>query len=253
MDLSPGETAPAAPSPSHGDAARAVRRAMVIGAALNMGLVVYGATRFPSAWRSDPYGVCAGIGILAVYALIGWFGSPATERLHPAVLRLALRFGAAVGGMFAISMLCEYIVPHDHAQNVQLALTTFGLFFFSFLAAGVAGTLVTGRISLGVLTSVWVALIGSLCWFILLLVYYYAFLDTPLEARFLEVDQVIADHERHLQKGGTQDLRAFIYNDYMGGGFFHSLLAPLFAVPLGTLGGLGAKVGLWFRRARLGL
>jgi hypothetical protein len=221
---------------------------MTIGAVLNMGLIVYGATRFPSAWRADPGGVCAGIGILAVYTLIGWLGSPATERLDPAILRLALRFGAAVGGMFAISMLCEYVVPHVHVQNVQLAITTFGLFFFSFLAAGAAGTLVTGRISLGVLTSVWVALIGSLCWFILLLVYYYAFLDTPLEARFLEVDQVIADYQRHLQKGGTQDLRAFIYNDYMGGGFFHSLLAPLLAVGFGALGGLVAKVGLWLGR-----
>jgi hypothetical protein len=230
--------------------ARAVRRVMTIGSALNMGLVVYGAVRFPSAWRTDPGGVCAGIGILTIYALIGWFGSRATERLDPAILRVALRFGAAVGAMFAISMLCEYIVPHDHVQNVQLALTTFGLFFFSFLAAGVVGTLLTGRIGLGVLTSVWVALIGSLCWFILLLVYYFAFLDTPLEARFLEVDQVIADHQRHLQKGGTQDLRAFIYNDYMGGGFFHSLLAPLLAVGFGTLGGLAAKVGLWIWRVR---
>jgi hypothetical protein len=30
--------------------------------------------------------------------------------------------------MFAISMLCEYIVPHNHAQNVLLAYATFGLF-----------------------------------------------------------------------------------------------------------------------------
>jgi hypothetical protein len=61
---------------------------------------------------------------------------------------------------------------------------------------------------------------------------------------------VIADFQRHLQKGGTQDLRTFIYNDYMGGGFFHSLLAPLLAVPLGALGGLGVKVGLWLGRCK---
>ena len=99
------------------------------------------------------------------------------------------------------------------------------------------------------LTSVWAALIASLCWFILLLLYYLVFLDTAQEARFLEVDQGIADHQRHLQNGGTQDLRAFIYNDYMGGGFFHSLLVPLLAVLLGALGGLGAKVGLWLGRS----
>jgi hypothetical protein len=250
MDISRDETAPAAPNPGPGGPARAVRWAMTIGAALNMGLVVYGAIRFPSAWRAGPEGACAGIGILTVYALIGWFGAAATERLDPAILRLALRFGAAVGGVFAISMLCEYTVPHDHEQNVLLAYGTFGLFFFALLVAGAAGTLVTRRLGLGVLTSVWAALIASLCWFILLLAYYFAFLDTPQEARFLEIDQVIADHQRHLQKGGTLDLRAFIYSDYMGGGFFHSLLAPLLAVPLGALGGLGVKFGLWLGRCK---
>ena len=199
----------------------------------------------PLGLACGPRGRLRGIGILTVYALIGWFVAAATERLDPAILRLALRFGAAVGGMFAISMLCEYIVPHDHEQNVLLAYATFGLFFLALLVAGAVGTLFTRRLGLGVLTSVWAALIASLCWFILLLVYYFAFLNTPQEARFLEIDQVIADHQRHLQKGGTQDLRAFIYNDLMGGGFFHSLLAPLLAVPLSALGGLGAKVGLW--------
>ena len=245
MDISRDETAPNASHPGPGGPARAVRRAMTIGAALNISLVVYGAIRFPSAWRAGADSVCAGIGILTVYALIGWFGAPAAERFDPAIVRLALRFGAFVGGLFAISMLCEYIVPHDHQQNVLLALATFGLFFVALLVAGAVGTLDTRRLGLGVLTSVWTALIASLCWFILLLVYYFAFLNTPQEARFLEIDQVIADHQRHLQKGGTQDLRAFIYNDYLGGGFFHSLLAPLLAVPLGALGGLGAKVGLW--------
>jgi len=73
--------------------------------------------------------------------------------------------------------------------------------------------------------------------------------STAQEARFLEIDQVIADYQRYLLRGGTQDLRAFIYNDFMGGRFFHSLLAPLLAVPIGALGGLVAKVVLWLRRS----
>jgi hypothetical protein len=250
MDISLEKNEPAFPKQRSDGAGRAVRRAMTIGAMLNIGLVVYGAIRFPSAWRAGPEGVCAGIGIMTVYALVGWLGAPATDRLDPAILRLALRFGSAIGGMFAISMLCEYIVPHEHEQNVVLALATFGLFFLVLLVAGAVGTLCTRRLRLGVLTSVWAALIASLWWFILLLLYYFAFLNTPQEARFLEIDQVFADHQRHLQNGGTQDLRAFIYNDFMGGGFFHSLLAPLLAVPLGALGGLGAKVALWLGRHR---
>src|SRR5262249_43271536 len=193
MDISRDETGAAAPKPGPGGPARAVRRAMTIGAVLNIGLVLYGAIRFPSAWRAGPEGVCAGIGILTVYALIGWLGATATERLDPAILPPALRLGAAVGRMFAISMLSEYVLRPAPEQNVQLGYVTFGLFFFALLVAGAVGTLVTRRLGLGVLTSAWAALIASLCWFILLLVYYFAFLNTPQEARFLEIDQVIAD------------------------------------------------------------
>jgi hypothetical protein len=252
MDISADESVPCAVNSGLGKTARAVRRAMTVGVVLNIGLVVYGAMRFPSVWRVAPDGICGGIGILIVYGLIGWFGVAATERLSPAILRLALRFGAGVGGMFAISMLCEYVVPHSHEQNVLLAFATFGLFFLTLLVAGAVGTLFTRRLGLGVLTSVWAALIASLCWFILLLVYYFAFLNTPQEARFLEIDQVIADHQRHLQRGGTEDLRTFVYNDYMGGGFFHSLLGPMLAVPHGALGGWAAKVGLWLWRLKEG-
>jgi hypothetical protein len=142
-NISPDEFVPTAPKLGPGAQVRAMRQAMTIGIIVNIGLVAYGAIRFPSAWRSRPDGVCAGIGILTVYALIGWFGAPATERLDPAILRLALRFGLAIGGMFAISMLCEYIVPHDRKQNVQLAFATFGLLFLTLVVAGGAGTLFT--------------------------------------------------------------------------------------------------------------
>jgi hypothetical protein len=103
--MSPDENEPALPKQGPDGAARAVRRIMTIGAVLNIGLVVHGAIRFPSAWRASPDGVCAGIGIMMVYALIGRFGAQATGRLDPAILRLALRLGSAIGGMVAISML----------------------------------------------------------------------------------------------------------------------------------------------------
>jgi hypothetical protein len=63
-----------------------------------------------------------------------------------------------------------------------------------------------------------------------------SFLGTALEARFLEVDRTIADFER----SGRQDLRAFIFDDYAGGAFYHSLLGAAFGLVLGSLGGLAA-------------
>jgi len=212
-----------------------------MGAFANVALIVYGVIRFPtalSAPRDAPLGVCAGIGIATIYAIIGWFGVRAPGLRDPRVLRAGVRFGLCGGALFAFSMLGEYLVPHDPRENMILAFATFGLFFLLLFVSGFCATLATRRLSAGPLSAVWAALIASQLWFILLLGTYYAFIGTPQEARFLETDQVIADFER----SGMRDLRAFIFEDYMGGGFYHSLLAPLLALPLGGLGGLCAQV-----------
>jgi hypothetical protein len=222
------------------DLSRAVRRGMVGLAVANVALVVYGVIRFPTTLtvpRDAPLAICAGIGIATIYGLIGWFGVRAPGLRDPQVLRAGVRFGLCAGVLFAFSMLGEYLVPHDHRQNVLLALATFGFFFLLMFAAGFFATLATRRLLSGPLAACWCALIGSQLWFFLLLSIYYAFVSTPQEARFLVVDQVIAD----FQRSGMRDLRAFIFEDYMGGGFYHSLLGPLLSLPLGLFGGLTAK------------
>jgi hypothetical protein len=221
---------------------------MVLGAGVTIALIGYGVWRFPSVVtvpRDAPRGVFAGIGIATVYGLIGWFGPRRQEMHDPRVLRQGVRFGLGAGALFAVSMLGEYLVPHDEAQNVILAKATFGLFFLLLFAAGFSATLATRRATASLPAAVWAALIASQIWFILLLTIYYAFIGTPQEARFLEVDQVIADFHR----SGLRDLRVFIFEDYMGGGFFHSLLGPLLALFVGGLGGLVAKGLLLMGRA----
>jgi hypothetical protein len=226
---------------------RSTQLGFLAGTALNVALVIYSMVRFPTSWRWSLRGldgVIATTAILMAYAVIGWFGSAAVGRRDVRVLRHGARFGSLIGAFFALMMLVEYLVPHDHRQNVLLAMVIFGTFFILLAVAGFVGTFTTGRIWYGVLTAVWSALIGSLIWFILLLTTYYAFLDTPYEARFLEVDQVIAD----FQRSGMNDLRAFIMQDYLGGGFFHCLLGPLLAFPLGACGALVAKVVMGLHR-----
>jgi hypothetical protein len=219
---------------------RAVRRGMVLGAVATIALIAYGVWRFPTVVTvpaDAPLAVCAGIGIAVVYALIGWFGPRTPGLRDPRALRLGVEFGLGAGGLFAASMLGEYLVPHDAHQNEILAKATYGLFFLILAAAGFAAALATRRATAGPPAAAWAALVASQLWFILTLTFYYAFVGTPQEARFLEVDQVLADFHRK----GWQDLRAFIFEDYMGGGFYHSLLGPLLALLLGVLGGLAAK------------
>ncbi len=223
--------------------ARAVRRGMVLGAGATVALIGYGALRFPAVVTvpaDAPLAVVAGVGIATVYAIIGWFGPTLPGMRDPRTLRPGIIFGLCASAVFAVSMLGEYLVPHDAHQNAILAMATFGLFFLLVTAAGFAAAWTTRRATAGVPAAVWAALVASQLWFILLLTTYYAFIGTPQEARFLEIDQVLADFHR----SGSPDLRVFIFEDFMGGGFFHSLLGPLLALPLGLLGGLAAKAVL---------
>jgi hypothetical protein len=53
-DISPDGTEPDGSNLGSDGPARVVGRVMTISAGLNIGLVVCGAIRFPSAWRADP-------------------------------------------------------------------------------------------------------------------------------------------------------------------------------------------------------
>jgi len=232
--------------------AHAILWGFLFGSTLNVALVFYSMFRFPTSWSlswKGMEGVLATTGIVMVYALLGWFVTPRIERRDARILRYASLFGLVIGLFFAIMMLIEYLVPHTPRQNVILAFAIFGTFFLLLSVAGFVGACATRSAWSGVLTAVWSAMIGSLIWFVLLLVTYYAFLGTDYEARFLETDQVIADFER----SGMNDLRAFIVQDYLGGGFFHLLLGPLLAFALGAIGAIIAltlvQLG-WIRKHR---
>jgi hypothetical protein len=215
---------------------------MLAGASLLCALVVYGVVRFPTVWTGpsrDRPAVFAGLAVAAIYGIMGWFTIGLRGTGDPSIIRTGVRFGLCGGLLFAVSMLGEYLVPHDERASMWIGLATFGLFFLLLFIAGLMARLARAPLRSTPLAAVWAAIIASECWFILLLTIYYAFLDTPQETRFLEIDQAIAD----FQRSGQTDLRAFLFGDYMGGGFFHSLLAPVLALPLGFLGGLvGSQV-----------
>jgi hypothetical protein len=218
---------------------RLVGSGMVLIGGCIMSLISDCLYRFPTlrAWSSDGLiAAAAGVLVAGSYGLIGWFGARSLERRKSRILRLSLPWAIAAGVLFGSSMLGEYLIPHDNDAGKVVALGVFGSFFALLFAAGVSGTLATGRVATGALAGFWTALIASELWVLFLLAIYLGFLGTPQEARFLEVDQVLADFER----SGQPDLRAFIFGDYMGAVFFHSLLGAIFGLLLGGLGGWAA-------------
>ena len=219
-----------------------VGRGMLAGAALLCALVLYGPIRFPTVWTGpsrDRAAVFAGLVVAAAYAVFGWLALRRRWIGNSPAFPPGARLGLCGGLLFAVSMLGEYLVPHGERVGPWIALATFGLFFLLLFTAGFVARLKGLGLRNAPVAAIWAALVASECWFILLMGLYYAFLGTPQEARLLEVDQAIAD----FQRSGQADLRAFLFGDYMGAGFFHSLLAPLLALPLGFLGGLvGSQV-----------
>jgi hypothetical protein len=218
---------------------RVVGSAMALIAVFIVGLTGYCLCRFPTLWSWSSDGLIAALVLALIamsYGVTGWLGSRAIERRKSPLVRLALPWGIGAGLVFGASMLGEYLIPHDNRHGMMVALGVFGTFFAILFGAGLAATKATRRVTKGALAGLWTALIASELWVFFLFSVYVSFVGTEQEARFLEVDQTIADFE----KSGQTDLRAFIFGDYTGAAFFHSLLGAILGLLLGSLGGLAA-------------
>jgi hypothetical protein len=225
----------------------ALRKSMIAGVGLCALLLVIGLLIFPNALRLG--GITPLLGdslIFSLYALAGFVGPLAVERVKPQALRQGILFGIIVGIWFSADILIGILVPLDSSGNAALGLIEFGGLLVFFLIAGMRGALKTETIGGGVAAAMWTSIIGTLIWFIMLLLTYYLFLGTLQEARSLQSDQVMADFTR----SGMTDLRAFIMQDYMGAGFFHMLLSPAVAAVIGGFAGLLIKVRSRLRSAQ---
>jgi hypothetical protein len=220
---------------------------MVVGGACILGLIGACIVKFlsPQTWSADGLiAALGGAGVATSYVLIGRFVARRGKQRTSQALRMGLTWGLAAGAMFGLSMLGEYLIAHTNRQGERIALGVFGTFITILFAAGAAGTLASRRVSTGALAGLWSGLIASEIWVLFLFLTYLGFAGTAYESRFLEVDQVIADFRR----SGQSNLRVFIFGDYVGGAFFHSVLGALFGLVLGTFGGLAAWLAIRLTR-----
>ncbi len=176
--------------------------------------------------------------ILAVYALVGWFAAPPVERRSPGTLPLALRFGLAAGAVFAAEILLEYILLPDSAGNARMGLVEYGTVLILFFVAAFWGARTSGSTRAGLLAAVWAALVASLVWYGLVLLVFYAYHGTPAQAQVMLAEGNLED----FQRSGMRNFDAFIYQDFLGAGFFHSILVPAAAGIVGLAGGLLGRV-----------
>ncbi|MEO8612514.1 MAG: hypothetical protein ABI690_31750 [Chloroflexota bacterium] len=228
-----------------------LRVGLILGALVNLALVLTGILIFPTTLTADHsngwINVAGIILIHAVYILASFFGPLSTQSIHPKALRTGIQFGLVISVWFAFHILFGILAPLDSDGNANLGLVEFGGLLVLFVIAGAVGMIRSGSVRGGISSAMWSSMIGTLLWFTVILLTYYLFLNTPQEVRGLQSDQVLADFNR----SGMSDLRAFIMQDYMGGGFFHMLGSPFIAAVLGGFGSLIVK-GFLFVRSKIG-
>jgi hypothetical protein len=224
----------------------ATRAAIILGVFTTGLLLAYGLFRFPAVLTASPTGVRSLIGvftILVIYAVAGWFGPTFTERTNPHTLRVGIVGGLLAGSVFASEMLLEYwLLPND---ITSLGLAEYGLVFALFFLVGLWVAYQTKAVRNGTLAAVWSALIAALVWYFAVLLIFYLFNGAAQQTQVFRAEGNYEDFAR----SGLSDFDTFVMEDFMGAGFFHSLLLPLVAAILGTLGATVGKVLARLRKA----
>ena len=220
------------------------RRAIILGVLTTGLLLAYGLFRFPSVLTASPTGVRSLAGdliILVIYALLGWFGPFFAHRIHPKILRIGNRFGLLAGVVFASEILLEYwLLPGD---NTTMGLVEYGLVLTLFFLAGLWVACQTKAVRPGLLAAIWSAVVASVIWFIAVLFVFYLFNGKPQQTQVFRAEGNYADFAR----SGLSDFNTFVMEDFMGAGFYHSLLLPAMAAIFGTI---GATIGKLLARLR---
>ena len=154
------------------------------------------------------------------------------------VLWQATRIGLLIGLFFVADIAVEYFVDLNQTASVLSTLGFMGLIFLAFAAAGVLGARLTGHWLLGVLGSVWSAMLGVL---IALL------FGMAVNVFFLQrLEAISATDYAH---SGMRDPAVSAFLGTLDTASTHLFEAPIYAAIFGTLGAL-IFMGLFTWRKR---
>jgi len=209
---------------------------LFLGLILVVVLLSYGVVSFPQALH-DPSGLIGVCVILISYGAALQFWFRILEDKYPHILRLGLRSGVFIGLIFIGEMLLEYILLP--ADNSKMGLWEYGAVLAVFFSVSLWAAYQTTRFRDGVLAAFVSAMIGSIIWLIALLAIFYLFHGSVQQTQVFRAEGNFEDFTH----SGMTDFDAFIMQDFWGAGFFHSILLPMLA---GILGSVGSLFGIFF-------
>lgn len=193
----------------------------------------YGVLHYPRILREGGVAsVAQPLALLLFYVGAVLWGTHRPSSARRVALSDGTIVGLVIGLMFIADIAVENFVPMN-SQLSTLSTLSFMLFIFlGFAGAGGRSVVHTDQVSLGVISSVWSALIS------VLIALFFGFIVNFLFPRQLEQNlQASAEFVR----SGIRDLATFTFYNTLDSASSHLLEVPLIAAVCGTIGSLVGK------------
>ena len=202
-----------------------------ISAVIIIGMLIgYGTMRYPLiVSEAGMFSLLTPVFVLLVYGVVAIRVTHRPTQASSDALKSGTLFGLLVGITFIVTISVENFV--DMGEQV-MTISTLGfmlLIFLVFAYAGWYGTKESSQLSLGILTSVWSAMIGVVIALLFGLIINFLFTQ--------RLEQNLQASAEYLQSG-SHDLETFTFWNTLDSASSHLLEAPIIAVVLGTLGSL---------------
>ena len=193
-------------------------------------LIGYGMLRYPLiVSEAGVLSLLTPAFILLLYGVAAIWVTHQPNQASSGALKSGTVFGLVVGITFIITIAVENFAGMSGQISTISTLGFMLLIFLIFAFAGWHGTKQSSQLSLGILASVWSAMIG------VVIALLFGFTINFLFTQRLEQNlQASAEYLR----SGSHDLETFTFWNTLDSASSHLLEAPIIAVVLGTLGSL---------------
>lgn len=206
-------------------------RQIFISAVIVIGMLIgYGTIRFPRIIsEAGILSLLMTVFMLLIYSAAAIWVTHQPTQVRSSALKSGTLCGLLIGTIFIIDISVENFADIDQQAMTLSTLGFMLIIFLLFAYAGWHGAKESNQLPLGILTSIWSAMIG------VLIALVFGFLINFLFTQRLEQNlQVSVEYLR----SASHDLETFTFWNTLDSASSHLLEAPIIAVVLGTLGSL---------------
>jgi len=209
---------------------------MVSGILLILLLIGSAVLRYPSVFAEGGVpSVLVPVVILLLYGAAALRARLQPEGAAREALRLGAIFGLIAGGLFVVHLPVEHFVHMPRRVDAATTLGVMGAAFSLFAAAGLVAAGRTGSFRLGVLASVWSAMVSMVMTCLL-----------GFALLFLIMPRLERNYQVEFARRGGHDPEAFAVVNTLESATSHLVQAPILALVFGSV---GASIGRgWARR-----